>query len=191
MLFAQLCLTLCDPVDWAHQTPLSTEFSRKEYWRGCHSLLQGIFLTQGTNPGLLHCRQKILYRLSHQGSQRSQDITNYGLWGGGQRSHSLRWHRFGDGIWARAPNSSTKVLLWAPNHLCCVPEQNMVALCWVWVSTGVCWFPASESSPCRSVRRHVCLPKRWSLLTRFPTAGLFIDSILIFHSHILFFPPSS
>ena len=33
---------------------------------GCHSLLQGIFLTQGSNPGLLHCRW-ILYRLSHQG----------------------------------------------------------------------------------------------------------------------------
>ena len=24
---------------------------------GCHSLLQEIFLTQGSNPGLLHCRQ--------------------------------------------------------------------------------------------------------------------------------------
>ena len=33
---------------------------------GCHSLLQGIFLTQGSNPGLLHCRQ-IFYHLSHQG----------------------------------------------------------------------------------------------------------------------------
>ena len=32
-----------------------------------HSLLQGIFLTQGSNPGLLHCRQ-ILYCLSHQGN---------------------------------------------------------------------------------------------------------------------------
>ena len=32
-----------------------------------HSLLQGIFPTQGWNPGLLHCMQ-ILYRLSHQGS---------------------------------------------------------------------------------------------------------------------------
>ena len=31
------------------------------------SLLQGIFPTQGSNPGLLHCRQ-ILYHLSHQGS---------------------------------------------------------------------------------------------------------------------------
>ena len=34
---------------------------------GFHSLLQGIFLTQGSNPGLLHCRQ-VLYHLSHQRS---------------------------------------------------------------------------------------------------------------------------
>ena len=34
---------------------------------GCHALLHGIFLTQGSNLGLLHCRQ-ILYHLSHQGS---------------------------------------------------------------------------------------------------------------------------
>ena len=33
----------------------------------CHSLLQGIFLTQRLNLSLLHCRQ-ILYCLSHQGS---------------------------------------------------------------------------------------------------------------------------
>ena len=34
---------------------------------GCHALLWGIFPTQGSNPGLPHCRQ-ILYCLSHQGS---------------------------------------------------------------------------------------------------------------------------
>ena len=34
---------------------------------GSLSLLQGIFPTQGSNPGLPHCRQ-ILYCLSHQGS---------------------------------------------------------------------------------------------------------------------------
>ena len=33
---------------------------------GCHSLLQGIFPTQGSNLGFLHFRW-ILYRLSHQG----------------------------------------------------------------------------------------------------------------------------
>ena len=36
---------------------------------GSHSLLQGIFPTQGLNPGLPHCRQ-ILYQLSHKGSPR-------------------------------------------------------------------------------------------------------------------------
>ena len=35
---------------------------------GCHFLLQGIFPTQGPNPGLSHCRQT-LYHLSYQGSQ--------------------------------------------------------------------------------------------------------------------------
>ena len=47
----------------ACQTVLSMGFSRV----GCHHLLQGIFPTQGANPGLPHCRQT-LYHLSHQGS---------------------------------------------------------------------------------------------------------------------------
>ena len=34
---------------------------------GCHTFLQGIFPTQGSNPGLPHCGQ-ILYYLSHQGN---------------------------------------------------------------------------------------------------------------------------
>ena len=37
------------------------KFSRQEYWSGSHSLLQGIFLTQGLNLGLLHWWQ-IPYR---------------------------------------------------------------------------------------------------------------------------------
>ena len=40
------------------------------------SLLQGIFPTQGSNPGLPHCRQ-ILYQLSHQGSPRIQEWVVY------------------------------------------------------------------------------------------------------------------
>ena len=31
---AQLCLTLCDPMDYTHQAPLSMGFSRQEYWSG-------------------------------------------------------------------------------------------------------------------------------------------------------------
>ena len=36
---------------------------------GSLSLLQRIFLTQGSNPGLPHCR-RIFYQLSHKGSPR-------------------------------------------------------------------------------------------------------------------------
>ena len=45
------------------------KFSSQEYWSGYPFLLQGIFLTQGLKPVLLHCRQ-ILYSLNHQGSWR-------------------------------------------------------------------------------------------------------------------------
>ena len=38
----------CDPMDC--QAPLSLGCPRQEYWSSCHSLLQGIFLTQGVNP---------------------------------------------------------------------------------------------------------------------------------------------
>ena len=44
----------------ARQASLSRDSSGKNTGVGCHALLQGIFLTQGSNPGLLHCRQ-ILY----------------------------------------------------------------------------------------------------------------------------------
>ena len=42
------------------------DFPGKSTGVGCHCLLQGIFLTQGSNSGLPHCRQT-LYRLIHQG----------------------------------------------------------------------------------------------------------------------------
>ena len=54
----------------AYQSPQSMEFSRQEYGVGYHFLLQGIFPTQESNPGFLHCGQ-MLYRLSHQGSPQS------------------------------------------------------------------------------------------------------------------------
>ena len=40
---------------------------------GFHVLLQGIFPTQGSNQGLLHCRQ-ILYHPSHQGSPKGCEL---------------------------------------------------------------------------------------------------------------------
>ena len=43
------------------------EFLGQNTGVGSHSLLQGIFPTQGLNPGFPHCRQ-ILYQLIYQGS---------------------------------------------------------------------------------------------------------------------------
>ena len=56
---AQLCLTLCDPMDYTVHGILQARILE---W-----LLQGIFPTPGSNPGLPCCRQ-ILYQLSHKGS---------------------------------------------------------------------------------------------------------------------------
>ena len=43
---------------------------------GSLSFLQGIFPTQRSNPGLLHCR-RILYQLSHKGSPRILEWVAY------------------------------------------------------------------------------------------------------------------
>ena len=40
---------------------------------GSLSLLQGLFVTQGSNPGLSHCR-RILYQLSHKGSPKNTGV---------------------------------------------------------------------------------------------------------------------
>ena len=52
------------------------DFPGKSTGVGCHFLLQGIFLTQGSNPGLLHCRQ-MLYPLSHQGNPSQAQLSNF------------------------------------------------------------------------------------------------------------------
>ena len=60
--------TLWDPMDCS--LPGSSVHGAspgKNTGAGCHALLQGIFQTQGSNPGLLHCKW-ILYKLSYQGS---------------------------------------------------------------------------------------------------------------------------
>ena len=49
----------------AYQASLSIEFSGNNTGVGWHVLLQGIFLTQGLNLGLLYCRQ-FPYQLNYQ-----------------------------------------------------------------------------------------------------------------------------
>ena len=72
-----LCLvtqTLYDPMDGS--PPGSPFFPGKNTGVSGHALLQGIFPTQGSNPGLLHCRW-ILYCLSYQGSPRILEQVAY------------------------------------------------------------------------------------------------------------------
>ena len=64
------------------------EFSRPEYWSDSLSLLQRIFPTQGSNPGLPHCRQ-ILYQLSHKGSPEKRKREANGM-GGKKSDNSLK-----------------------------------------------------------------------------------------------------
>jgi len=74
-LAAQSCLTLCNRVDCSLSgSSVQEDSPGTNIGMGCHSLLQGIFPTQESNPGLPHPRP-ILYHLSHQGSpQKSEGI---------------------------------------------------------------------------------------------------------------------
>ena len=102
---------LATPWTAAYQAPPSMGFSRQVYWSGLPlpspwyiyspwnspgqnigvgslSLLQRIFPTQGSNPGLLHC-ELILYQLSHQGSPRILEWVAYPF--SSESSHPRNW----------------------------------------------------------------------------------------------------
>ena len=53
------CPTLCDPMDCSPPGSLTVHgsFTGKNAGVGCHFLLQGIFLTQGSNMHLLHLQR--------------------------------------------------------------------------------------------------------------------------------------
>ena len=60
----QLCLTLCNPMDRSPPGPsVHGDSPGKSTGVGCPAFLQGIFLTQGLNPRLLHLLigRQILY----------------------------------------------------------------------------------------------------------------------------------
>ena len=67
-LVAQSCSTPCSPTDCSlPDSSVHGDSPSMNTEVGCHAPLLRIFPTQGSNPGLLHCRQ-ILYCLNHQGS---------------------------------------------------------------------------------------------------------------------------
>ena len=106
---AQLCL--CNPM----AMEVHGIFPGKNTGMGSHFLLQKLFLTQGSNPGLLHCRQ-ILHRLRHQGSP-TVCISVF------QTPLLIRFcfqpRLLACGIlvsWSRVETRPSTVRAWSPNH---------------------------------------------------------------------------
>ena len=87
MLVAQLCLTLCHPMDCILPGSCPWDFPGKNTGVGCHCLLQGIFVTQESNPGMLYYRQ-ILYHLNHQ---RSSSCLYIWHWKQGTNKKKINW----------------------------------------------------------------------------------------------------
>ena len=69
----QSCPTLYDPMNY---TVCGMNSTGQNPGVGSLCLPQGIFPTQGSNPGLLHCRG-ILYQLSHKGTSRILEWVAY------------------------------------------------------------------------------------------------------------------
>ena len=76
-LVTQSCPTLYNPMDYSPPGfSVHGDSPGKNTGVGCHACLQGIFPTQGLNPGLPHCR-RILYQVGHQGSPRILESVSY------------------------------------------------------------------------------------------------------------------
>ena len=99
------------------------DFLGKSTGVGCRFLLQGIFPTQGSNPGLPHCRQTF-YHLSHQGicgkiQKRFIELTHWKrLWcwqvlGAGGEGDDRGWDSW---------------------------MASLTRLMWVWVNSGSWWW---------------------------------------------------
>ena len=109
---AQSCPTLCDP----HGLYRPWNSPGQNTGVGSHSLLQGIFPTQGSNPGLPHCRQ-ILYQLSHKGSPRTLEWAPYPF------SRGSSWTRNQTGVSCIAGGFFTN---WA------IRGQGPIKCFWLW-----------------------------------------------------------
>ena len=127
---AQSCPTLCDPMDCS--PPGSSVhgifFSGKNTGVGCHFLLQGIFLIQGSNLCLLHCRQT----LYHWANGAASGLTSWE-----QTKKSPSWDRQQGmnalGNWLTSPISKAK---WAPDKPWDCRQSELVE-----VSCGARKFP--------------------------------------------------
>ena len=131
---------------------------------GSLSLLQGIFPTQGPNPGLLHCGQ-ILYQLSHKGSPRllewvvyplSSPLPNPGIEPG---SPALQ-------VGSLPPELSGEPLSHHPCMLSCFSHVWLFATLWTAARQAPCGFQA------RTLESVALLSSKGAFQPRDPTSSL-------------------
>ena len=129
-LVSQSCQTLCDPMDCSQPgSSVHGDSPGKNTGVGCHAPLKGIFPTQGSNPGLPHCRW-ILYRLSHQRDWQ---------WG---RNEIVSVMRIAKTLAANLPYNKC----WFPLSPCrgrslflpgmCFPQGSPCHSTWHWITLG-------------------------------------------------------
>jgi len=123
-----------NPWTVAHWAPLSMDFPGKNTEVGCQFLLQGIFLTQGWNPYLLHCRQ-IYYSWASREAQEIYKVRNMkaiaeAIW--------VEWEV--DLLWVWDPRTERNCI-WIVVTLTC---SNLG-----WVSKSIkVWVLSEASEPC-------------------------------------------
>ena len=114
---AHSCPILCDPMDCSLWNSPGQNTGV-----GSHSLLQGIFPTQGSHPCLPHCR-RILYQLNYKGSPRILEWVAYPF----SRGHSQPRNR--TRVSCIAGNSLLTELSGKPKTVVSVPKCLRMTSC--------------------------------------------------------------
>ena len=114
---------------------------------GSHSLLKGIFQTQGSDLNLLHCRQ-ILHHLNNQGSPWSRFT--------GCKNRSWRWHivhyivaslqHMYLKFWNMNLELKFKTIYWLMHlsSFSSMIESKFLILCEIVMAKVKCWFPTAQ-----------------------------------------------
>ena len=183
-LVAQSCPTLCDLMDCSPQGfSVHGDSPGRNTGVGCHALLQGIFPTQGSQPGLPHCRQ-IPYCLSQQESPRILEWVAYPF--SRRSSWPRHWTRVSciAGVfftsWATRKAPSPHYLV--AHSICpwkdCIPQLlcdvvQLVSPVWLFVTQWTATFNVSCPSLSLSVCSNSCPLSHWCYLTTSSSATLF------------------
>ena len=115
------------------------------------SLLQGIFPTQGSNPGLLHCR-RFLYRLSYQGSPRILGWVAYPF--SSRSSQPRDWTQASHIVSGFFTSWTSTEDNWNTY------SQSYCILCWREAIKEILWkvIFAKETIPCPKIRNELTCP---------------------------------